>query len=339
MPAAPEDPSEPPSGTHRLPVRGARLWSSIAVLSFLLFGLLAVNFTGFSISATARQDPALLLLAAFADTLVFAAFAMLSRRRGWFLGLAVFLVFYGVTFALTALETVYVPNVLPLSTAQGVLVDGIVVAGVFSAALVVLLGGGKDLPLAQRGPLVGSTRRWVLTAIASAVSYLLLFVLVGALLYDPLAHGLAPAALAAEQNSVASSRASLVLPVELLRGALWALLALPALSCLAIGWIRKGAVLGLLFAVPISESIALATTIAPGLVPAHLVEVLAENLLFGIVLAWIYRGAGAPSLASKRSLLVEVASSGRRRPTRGPDPPRERRSPGGMGRNSVGGTW
>lgn len=104
----------------------------------------------------------------------------------------------------------------------------------------------------------------------------------------PLGKMLDPAAYAQEQ-STASSAATLVFPIELLRGALWALFAAPAVLALPFGWKKTGLVVGVLMASPLALTLFLSTTMATGLQVAHAGEIFGENLVFGLALVSILR--------------------------------------------------
>lgn len=54
---------------------------------------------------------------------------------------AVFSVFYGVNYVLTAIESVYLPSVLPANLVFSLLVNGAIASGIFAAVLVLVLGG------------------------------------------------------------------------------------------------------------------------------------------------------------------------------------------------------
>jgi len=97
-------------------------------------------------------------------------------------------------------------------------------------------------------------------------------------------HSPDPIAYTQEQSSVASSTASLVFPIELLRGALWALFAVSAILALPFGWKKTAVTIGLLMAVPVVLSQFLSTTMTIGLQIAHTAEILGENMVFGFLL-------------------------------------------------------
>jgi hypothetical protein len=129
-------------------------------------------------------------------------------------------------------------------------------------------------------------REWAWKIVVSAVVYLLLFFVFGFMVYMPLGKALDPVAYTQEQ-SIASNASSLVFPIELLRGALWALFAVPAIIALSFGWKKTGVTIGLLMAIPLALFQFVSTTTTIGLQIAHTAEIVGENMVFGFLLVWV----------------------------------------------------
>jgi len=253
--------------------------------ALLLFALLSVDFIDLRISMTLLRTPVQLTIVAFVDTLLLGYFVTASRWSDWREWVAVFSVMYGVNYLLTAMESIYLGGILSAKMVTGILANGAISSAVFAAVLVWVLGKkGGEVP--KRARLAMRGRDWAWKIVGSGAVYVLLFVLFGFAIYYPLARALDPAGLASEQ-SIASSSATLILPVEVVRGAIWALLAVPAIAALRLDRRRTALTVGMLFAVPMSGSILLSTTMAPGLQMAHLAEVFGENLAFGLLVTWI----------------------------------------------------
>jgi hypothetical protein len=260
--------------------------SRVLGLTLLLFILLSVNYAGFSLSNGLTAAPIQLVFVAFFDTLLLGYFVASSRWRGWKEWEALFAMLFGTVYLLTSFESLYLGNELPTGLVWSLLVNGAIVSGIYGVVLVRVLGKGSVVVESSEPRLSMPRREWAWKIIGSGAIYLGLFFLVGLLVYRPLAAALDPTALAAEQKTAASA-AMLVFPLELFRGALWAVLAAPAVIALRFGWKRTGWMMGLLFAVPVSGSIVLSTTVAPGLQLAHFVELFIENLVFGLLVVWI----------------------------------------------------
>lgn len=254
-------------------------------LTLLLIALLSIDYTGFALSKVLLDSPLQLIIVAFVDTLLLGYFVSNSQLNGWKEWGAVFSMLYGFVYVLTAIESAYLGSVLSVSVLPGLLVNGAIVSGVYSGALVVLLGKNETPSNLSRRLLMGR-REWLWKIVVAAAAYLAVFVLFGLVVYFPLARFLDPSGLAAEQSATASS-AALVFPIEIVRGALWAILAVPAIITLRFGWKKTALVTGLLLAVPLSATLMLAGTMALGLQIAHLAGIFGENLVFGVLVVWI----------------------------------------------------
>jgi len=271
-------------------VAATRVWTSanslkVVGLTVLLAALLSVNYGAVALSSAASKAPLQLVIVAFVDTLVFSYFVISSQWTGKKEWGAVFAALYGMVYVLTAIESVYLGSLLSASTVISLLVDGAITSAIFAPALVWAFGGGKVDGVSS--PRLQMPRKeWAWKIVASSGVYLLLFIVFGLVVYAPLGRALDPVAYAQEQ-ATASTAAALVFPIELLRGGLWALLAVPAILALRFGWKKTGLVIGLLMAVPLSLTQFLATTMAVGLQVAHAGEIFGENLAFGVALVWI----------------------------------------------------
>jgi len=258
----------------------------IVGLTLLLVGLLSIDYVGMSVSMVPLQTPVQLVLVAFFDTLLLAYVVMHSRWRGWKEWGVVFCVFYGFVYLLTAMESVYLGSIFTMTMASEILVNGAIVSGVFSAALVRVLGNREGIDETRGQRLFMPRREWTWKLVSAAAVYLIVFIVFGLAVYRPIAQALDPLALAAEQSTTASF-AVLVFPVELFRGALWALLAVPAIVALRFGWRKTALVTSLLLAVPLSGALMLGNSMSFGLQVAHFAEIFVENLVFGSLVVWI----------------------------------------------------
>ena len=270
----------------------SRTWTSVDSLKLvgligLYAALLSTNYSGAALSSAATRAPLQIVLVAIVDTLLLSYFVVSSRwtgRREWG---ALVAVVYGTVYVLTAIESVYLGSLLSANTVFSLLVNGAITSTIFAAALVWAFGR-------RRMQAVGSVRlhmprkEWAWKIVASAGFYLLLFIVFGVIIYMPLGKALDPSAYAQEQATAANA-AALVFPIELLRGALWASFALPAILALPFGWKKTGVVVGLLLAAPLSMTLFLSTTMSIGLQVAHSGEIFGENLFFGFGLVWILR--------------------------------------------------
>ncbi len=258
----------------------------VVCLTFLLIGLLSVDYIGMKISSTLLQTPIRLVLVALADTLLFTYVVKHSQWKGWKEWMAIFCILYGFVYVLTAFESVYLGSILTAMVAAGLLINGAIVSVIFSAVIVWVLGQRAINAEALSPRLVMRTIEWIWKIVLAAIVYLLVFIIFGLLIYYPIAQALDPTALAAEQ-SIASSAAALVFPIELMRGALWMIFSVPTVVSLRFGWRKTAVVIGLLLAVPLSGASMLSTSMSLGLQIAHFVELFTENLVFGFIVVWI----------------------------------------------------
>jgi hypothetical protein len=270
-----------------------KTWTSanlfkVAGLTVLFAALLSVDYSAITLSSVASKSPIQLVLIAFIDTLLLSYFVISSRWTGWKEWCAVFAILYGMDYVLTAIEWVYLGSLLPANTVFSLLVNGAITSAVFAGALVWALGGKVMQEGLRRIRLQMDLGEWAWKIVASAAIYLLVFMVFGLVVYMPLGKALDPVAFAQEQ-STASTAAALVFPVELIRGALWVLLAVPAIIALPFGWKKTGVIMGLLLAVPLILTQFLATTMTFGLQNAHSGEIFGENMVFGVLLLWVLR--------------------------------------------------
>lgn len=259
-------------------------WYKIAGLTLLLTALLSIDYPGLTISQTFLKGPLQFILVAFLDTLVLSYFVTASRWIGWRELIATFLVFYGVGYGLTAMESIYLGRLLPPNVALALLENGAIRSAIFTLVLVWALGG-KGTPIRGANPrLVMRIREWIWKIVGAGAVWMLLFILFGAVVYLPLANFLDPVGLSQE---LGANLPLWTLPFQAIRGAIWILLAIPAIIALRTDWRKTALVMALLFAVPMSANLLLPTGMSVGLLVAHFLEVFGENFVFGAFAVWI----------------------------------------------------
>jgi hypothetical protein len=252
------------------------------VLALILFALYAVDFSERSLSEQARTAPAMLLLVCLLQAAVLSYPIVRARWSGKRLAAAILLVFYGVTTLMVAVEGVYLPDALPPDLVWHLLINGAIVATVFSPLAVLLCGRMK--PGAESGEpnlqLVMPWSQWLWRLAVIAFGWALLFVVFGAMVYLPLADALAPAAL---QASASPDLPAWVLPFQMVRALLWTALTLPVIRMMKGKWWETGLVIALLFSVLMGSNLLMPTGMPAGLQFAHLIEVSGEAFAFGWV--------------------------------------------------------
>ena len=279
------------NGRKQIGLVARRTWGTkvlviIIGLALLYAALLSVDYRALTLSVAASEAPVQLIIFAFVNTLLLSYFALSSSWTGWKEWSAAFALLYGMVYFLTALEASYLGSILTLETVTSLIINGAITSAIFCGALVWTLGNKPAQLVAHSSRLKMPAREWIWKILLSAVVYLFLFLIFGAAVYMPIARLLDPVAFASEQ-SIASSAASLVFPIELIRGALWSLLAVPAVIALTFGWKKTGLFIGLLMAVPLTLSQFLSRSETVGLQIAHSFEIAGANIVFGFLLVWI----------------------------------------------------
>jgi hypothetical protein len=194
--------------------------------------------------------------------------------------------FYGVMYLMTAIEAVYLPQILPPHLVLTLLVNGAITAAVFSIVAVWIhgrmRGDGEGQEPNQR--LVMPWTQWVWKLALSAFSYVLLYILFGVVVFLPLAGALDPKALA---EASALSLPSWLIPFQAVRGLMWALLALPVIRMMRGRWWEAGLAVALSFAVVMSANQLMALGMPVGLQIAHIAELFGENFALGWIVVWL----------------------------------------------------
>ena len=181
---------------------------------------------------------------------------------------------------MVAIETVYLPDTLPLSMIGPLLVNGALTSAAFSLLAAWLWG---KLPAQAPSEKVARTQSpwsylWRFPLVAILWGFV--FVLFGAVVFLGIAGALAPAELA---NYTNLDMPAWVLPFQLLRGMLWALLALPAARMLTGSRWKVGLLVGLAFTVLMAGNMLMSTSLPVGLLTAHLAELGGESFVFGLL--------------------------------------------------------
>jgi hypothetical protein len=222
----------------------------------------------------------MLLLVSLLQAAVLSYPILRARWSGWRLVAAIWVLFYGVTTLMVAVEGVYLPDALPPDLVWRLLVNGAITAALFSP-LAVLLHGRIRPARGSGGPnlrLVMPWSQWLWRLALIAFGWAVLFVVFGALVYLPLARALAPAALEA---SASPELPAWVLPFQMVRALLWTALALPVIRMTEGPWWETGLLVALLFAVLMGSNLLLPNEMPAGLRWAHLIEVAGEAFAFG----------------------------------------------------------
>jgi uncharacterized protein YneF (UPF0154 family) len=130
-----------------------------------------------------------------------------------------------------------------------------------------------------------------------ALSWAVLFVVFGLLVYLPLARALAEEYL---EEQPPLEVPAWVLPFQAVRALLWTGVTLPVIRAMKGRWWETGLAVALLFSVLMGSKVLEPTDMATGLQAAHLIEVFGENFVFG----WIVVGLLSTGRKSVRSTAM-----------------------------------
>lgn len=247
----------------------------------------------------ANQMPAVylgLLITAAVNAAVIALVVGWSGRgpgfsgRGWKLVLALGVAYYGVRTVMTQIETYYfAPAMAGIDRAiiPPLLARDLLVTVVFVPLAVIILGRMRPEPgiEPEKHPLI-SPAQWAWKLAIIAIVYLVLYFGFGFIVawQNPALQTMYGSG--ANQDVFAPSR---LIPLQIGRGILWALFALPVTRLLrARPWLSAVA-LGLFIALPMNITHVIPNTVMPdpSVRLSHFIETATSNFLFGLVIYWL----------------------------------------------------
>jgi hypothetical protein len=241
--------------------------------------------------AEAREAAAALLAVCLLNAIVLTYLILRSRWTGWRLMAAVFVVFYGVMTFMSQIESAVFITRLPAGVLPKLFLMGALIAAPFSVVAVLILGKHRirptDTPGSARLVMPNSELGWKLAVIA--LSYVTLYFTFGYFIawQDPAVReyysGVDEGSFLAHMGSVLRDSPWLV-PFQIVRGMLWAVLALPIVWMLKGRRVEAAAAVGLAFAVLMNAQALLPNPYMPEAVRmAHLIETASSNFIFGLL--------------------------------------------------------
>jgi hypothetical protein len=203
-----------------------------------------------------------------------------SRWTGWKLVVTIFIVVFGIRAFLSQIESLvflrYLVNILPEQLPVLLLINGFVVALLFAPAAVWAWGKFKsnDEYPAQTVKLWSKDLSWKLIIIG--VIYLFVYILFGMFVF----RGLAGDAFDAYYTNL--QMPAWITPFQIIRGVIWALIALPVIRMMRGSTWQKGLAVALLFSIIMGALLLTPSTVMPERIRlSHLVEVSTSNFVFG----------------------------------------------------------
>lgn len=265
----------------------------IVVLTFLLFvcysiASVAVGLTDSTQTADPMGATVALLIMCTLQTIVLSYPIIRSRWTGWRLVITTFFVFYGVMTFLSQIETVvflqYLVDIVPVEETPKLFLNGAITAALFSP-LAVLFHGKMRKAEESQGPnrrLVMPWTEWIWKLILIAVIYVFIYISFGMFVFMPLAGE------AFQEYYADLQLPAWILLFQMVRGIIWAALALPVVRMMKGSWWEAGLAVAMLFSVLMGSLLLVPTEFMPEAIRmAHMVEITSSNFLFGWIVVWL----------------------------------------------------
>jgi hypothetical protein len=243
-----------------------------------------------------------LLAVSLLNTLVLGYVILRSRWTGWKLVLTIFFVFYGVMTVMSQTETAFFVTRLPPGMLPRLFLSGAIIAVLFSALAVLILGKRRFNPAesSRHSRLDMSAGEWVGKLSLIVMAYLVIYFTFGYFIAWKNAAvrayygGGDPGSFLAQMISVLHDT-PLLLPLQAVRAILWTAIAVPVIRMMKGQWWESGLAVALLFAVP-SSQLLLPNPLMPQEVRmVHLLETATSNFLFGWLIVLVLRGWRQPA--------------------------------------------
>jgi hypothetical protein len=279
------------------------IWFGLSILMaiFWIIGLIIGNaifpssITEMSADSNSNSGLILFLICAL-NTLVVLYFIYNSQCKGWKLAGIIFLITFGIQYFMSQIETLWFNDSInfPIKGILAVVSGGFIMNLLFSVTATWFTGNFS--------PLKESASEKAKVDLVPIVKYvLLLSIVVWPVIYFLAGYLIAwqfaevrllysgTAEMASFLSIMKANVASGLYFFQILRGVLWILIALPALAVTRGSLMRKGVILGLLFAFLGSSQLLLPNPFMSDMVRmAHFIETSSSNFLWGFIIAWCF---------------------------------------------------
>lgn len=211
---------------------------------------------------------------------------MKSRWAGWKLISIVFMMIFGIQTFLTQIETIvflkYLANIVPTDMIPLLIVQGILMALLFSPLPVLILGKYKNKTESHEPVISIRLKELILTLLLIGVIYLTIYILLGMVVFKPLAGQ----AFDAYYGNLKLPQ--WIIPFQIVRGIIWAIIALPVIQMMKGEKWEKGLAVALLFSILMGALLLIPTGIMPDKIRiSHFIEVASSNFVFGWIVVWL----------------------------------------------------
>jgi hypothetical protein len=271
---------------------------ALTIILFLCFAVVGgvVGQPGNSQTPEQAGAAAVALLAVcFLNTIVLTHIILRSRWAGWRLTATVLFVFYGVMTFMSQIESAVFVTRLPSGMLPRLFLMGALIAAPFSVLAVLILGRRKadTVNTELNARLVMPLCEWAWKLAVIALAYLMLYFTFGYFIAwrNPAVReyygGIDEGNFFAHMGTVLGHTFWLI-PFQMLRAMLWAVLALPIIRMLKGQWQETALAIGLLFAVLMNAQLLLPNPYMPEAVRiTHLMETASSNFIFGVLVGWL----------------------------------------------------
>jgi hypothetical protein len=279
------------------------IWLGLSILMtiFWIVGLIIGNaiFPSSITEMSADSDSSgglILLLICALNTLVVLYFIYNSQCKGWKLVGTIFLITFGLQYFMSQIETLWFNESInsPIKGILAVVSGGFIMNLLFSVTATWFTG---NFSLLKK-----SAGEKTKVELAPIVKYfLLLSIVVWPVIYFLAGYFIAwqfaevrlfysgTVEMDSFLSMMKANVASGLYFFQILRGVLWILIALPALAVIRGSLMRKGVIIGLLFAVLSGSQLLLPNPFMSDMVRmAHIIETAPSNFLWGFIIAWCF---------------------------------------------------
>lgn len=284
-------------------IKKVLIWLGLSLLMmiFWIIGLMIGNaifpssITEMSADSNSNMELMLFLTCAL-NTWVILYFINNTQCKGWKLAKTIFLVTFGIQYFMSQIETLWFNDSIdfPINGIWAIVSGGAIMILLFSVTATWFTGNFSPLKesagVKTKVDLVPMIKKILLF---SVVVWPVIYFLAGYLIAWQFAEVRLLYSGTAEMASFLSimkaNVASGLYFFQILRGVLWILIALPALAVTRGLLMRKGVILGLLFAFLGSSQLLIPNPFMSDMVRmAHLIETASSMFLWGFMIAWYF---------------------------------------------------
>lgn len=282
-------------------IKGLMTWLGLSILMmiYLIIGLTLGNIifpsSLMAPSANSNETGGLMLFISSAlNAGIILYFIQQSRIRGWRLVAIVFLISFGIQYFMSQIETLWFNDSLdlPIMGIWAIITGGAIMNLLFSVTATWFTGSFKNsINSEEKLAIVDVPSLLKTTLLLSVIVWPVIYFLFGYMIAWQFAEVRLFYSGTTEMGSfltiMEGNFTSGLYTFQILRGALWILIALPVLVVMRGSVIHKGVVLGLLFSFLGSSQLLLPNPYMSDMVRmAHLIETSSESFVWGFIIVW-----------------------------------------------------